>query len=197
MSEVDSMPPSSDSPSISVTAETAGPQPGVAYPLKVHYCGECTMPIEYCEYSGQLDKCRQWLNINLPELVDQLNLGVLDASQDEKKHQKRGGKGTSKTVTKTDKPATDKAPKQKITVQRAPRSKTKSVTVIKGLTTCGIDLKVASKFFSSRFACGSSVTGGDEIVIQGDVKDDLFDVIPEKWKQVSEDVIEDLGDQKR
>lgn len=48
---------------------------------------ECTMPIEYCEYSGQLDKCRQWLNINLPELVDQLNLGVLDASQDEKKHQ--------------------------------------------------------------------------------------------------------------
>lgn len=61
----------------------------------------------------------------------------------------------------------------------------------------GIDLKVASKFFSSRFACGSSVTGADEIVIQGDVKDELFDVIPEKWKQVDGDLIEDLGDQKR
>ena len=48
-----------------------------------------------------------------------------------------------------------------------------------------IDLKVASKFFGSRFACGSSVTGPDEIVIQGDVKDDLFDVIPEKWSSVS------------
>jgi len=29
------------------------------------------------------------------------------------------------------------------------------------------------------------VTGDDEIVIQGDVKDDLFEVIPEKWPQVS------------
>ena len=47
-----------------------------------------------------------------------------------------------------------------------------------------IDLKVASKFFGGRFACGSSVTGEDEIVIQGDVKDDLFDVLVEKWPQV-------------
>ena len=47
-----------------------------------------------------------------------------------------------------------------------------------------IDLKKASKFFGSRFACGSSVTGDDEIVIQGDVKDDLWDVIPEKWLAV-------------
>ena len=48
-----------------------------------------------------------------------------------------------------------------------------------------IDLKVASKFFGSRFACGSSVTGDDEIVIQGDVKDDLFDILLEKWPMVS------------
>lgn len=43
---------------------------------------------------------------------------------------------------------------------------------------------MAAKFFGTRFACGSSVTGEDEIVIQGDVKDDLFDVIPEKWPEV-------------
>lgn len=60
-----------------------------------------------------------------------------------------------------------------------------------------IDLKVAAKFFGTKFACGSSVTGDDEIVIQGDVKDELFDVIPEKWSEIDEDVIEDLGDQKR
>lgn len=30
------------------------------------------------------------------------------------------------------------------------------------------------------------MTGDDEIVIQGDVKDDLFEVIPEKWPQVIE-----------
>ena len=28
------------------------------------------------------------------------------------------------------------------------------------------------------------MTGDDEIVIQGDVKDDLWDVIPEKWPEV-------------
>lgn len=60
-----------------------------------------------------------------------------------------------------------------------------------------IDLKVAAKFFGTRFACGSSVTGDDEIVIQGDVKDDLFDYIPEKWPEIDEDSIDDLGDQKR
>lgn len=60
-----------------------------------------------------------------------------------------------------------------------------------------IDLKVAAKFFGSKFACGSSVTGDDEIVIQGDVKDDLFDVIPDKWPEIDPDFIEDLGDQKR
>lgn len=28
------------------------------------------------------------------------------------------------------------------------------------------------------------MTGDDEIVIQGDVSDDLFDFLPEKWPQV-------------
>lgn len=97
--------------------------------------------------------------------------------------------------------------------------------MLKNLLFTDIDLKVAAKFFGSKFACGSSVTGDDEIVIQGDVKDDLFEVIPEKWPQVSferrrkavrcksgkflfltenpvlfqidEDSIDDLGDQKR
>lgn len=45
-------------------------------------------------------------------------------------------------------------------------------------------MKAASKFLGGRFACGASVTGDDEIVIQGDFVDDLFDVLPEKWSQV-------------
>ena len=45
-------------------------------------------------------------------------------------------------------------------------------------------MKVASKFFGQKFACGASITGDDEIVIQGDFKDDLFDLIPEKWPEV-------------
>lgn len=113
-------------------------------------------------------------------------------------------------------PTTDQT--KKICVSRAPRGKKKSVTVVTGLNSygesslsnpskpnknpfnwifSGIDLKLAAKFFGSKFACGSSVTGEDEIVIQGDVKDDLFDVVPEKWPEIDEDNIEDLGDLKR
>jgi len=69
--------------------------------------------------------------------------------------------------------------------------------VVTGLLTYDIDLKEAAKFFASKFACGSSVTGSDEIVIQGDVKDDLFDLITEKWPEIDEDSIEDLGNVKK
>ncbi len=49
----------------------------------------------------------------------------------------------------------------------------------------GIDLKKASKAFAQRFSCGSSVTGDDEIVIQGDVSDDVINFIQGKWSEVS------------
>ena len=48
-----------------------------------------------------------------------------------------------------------------------------------------IDLKKASKSFAQHFSCGSSVTGEDEIVIQGDVTDDVIDFIQEKWPEVN------------
>jgi density-regulated protein DRP1 len=45
----------------------------------------------------------------------------------------------------------------------------------------GIDLKKASKQFSSKFATGSSVTknaqGLEEIVVQGDVSDEILEMI--------------------
>ncbi|KAF5293779.1 hypothetical protein FQA39_LY03264 [Lamprigera yunnana] len=131
-----------------------GPKQGVNYPIDVLYCGNCSMPIEYCEYYPEYERCKQWLERNLPtefEKIKVIDDSAEGAGDEEKKRQKRGG----------------------------------------------IDLKVAAKFFGTKFACGSSVTGDDEIVIQGDVKDDLFDVIPEKWPEIDEDLIEDLGDQKR
>ncbi|KAK0417332.1 hypothetical protein QR680_012948 [Steinernema hermaphroditum] len=148
---------------------------------------------EYCEYSGKPDKCRVWLEKNLPSMIEGIDVTKTgeETPEEEKKHQKRGGKGS--------KPEKEKSSKveKKVTVQRAPRGKNKSVTVIKGLGTFDVNLKEAAKIFSKKFACSSSVTGADEIVVQGDVKDDLFDLIPEKWPEVDEDLIEDLGDQKR
>lgn len=46
--------------------------------------------------------------------------------------------------------------------------------MIQGLATFDIDLKEASKLFGHKFACGSSVTGKDEIVIQGEKRSFLF-----------------------
>lgn len=171
-----------------------GPQPGVTYPLQVLYCGNCSLPIEYCEYHPQYDKCKQWLERNLPDEFEKVvklsGGGSEEDGGEEKKRQKRGGKGIVKAKKKED------GPKQ-VCISRAPRGKKKSVTVVTGLNSFNIDLKVASKFFGTKFACGSSVTGDDEIVIQGDVKDELLSVIPEKWPEIDEDLIEDLGDLKR
>ncbi|KAG5453028.1 Density-regulated protein [Clonorchis sinensis] len=166
------------------------PVPGVEYPLTVAYCGECTMPIEYCEFSSAPDKCRSWMEKNLPEEFERLTAcdGAPPAEAPAKGRQVRGGKGS----------APRKPAKQKITVFKTSRGKKKFTTSVVGLSTFGIELKVASKVFGQKFATGSSVTGnGDEIVIQGDVKDEIIDLLTEKWPEIDEDSIEDLGEMKR
>jgi len=100
----------------------SGPQPGVSYPLKVIYCGECSLPCEYCENGPTAEKCKEWMKKNLPDLFAQLNPPSADgsandgASGEEKKPQKRGGKGLQKVVKKE---TVDK----KISISRAPRGK--------------------------------------------------------------------------
>ena len=59
------------------------------------------------------------------------------------------------------------------------------MTIITGLAANDIDLEVAKKFFAQRFSCGCSKGEVDELIIQGDVVDNLFDVIPEKFPQVN------------
>lgn len=46
------------------------------------------MPIEYCEYSGKAEKCKQWLEKNLPELMDKVLIeDETNKNSDDKKHQ--------------------------------------------------------------------------------------------------------------
>ncbi|KAL4003731.1 density-regulated protein DRP1 family protein [Acanthocheilonema viteae] len=168
----------------------------VKYPLTVQYCGVCSMPLEYCEYSGMTDKCLSWLEANLPSEFEKLNLaGLKELTDGEKKHQKRGGKG-SKTINEKN-AAVKKNMVTKVTLQRVARGKNKSVTVIKGLASFDVDLKATAKLFAGHFACGSSVTANDEIVVQGDVKDEILEIIGTKWPFIDSHLIEDLGDQKR
>ena len=91
----------------------------------------------------------------------------------------------------------------KLCISRSQRTKRKSVTVVVGLKTFGkrldtvlvellplpvvtdIDIKKASKMFAQHYSCGSSVTGEDEIVVQGDVYDDIVDFVKDKWPKAS------------
>ena len=65
----------------------APPTADVSYPLNVQYCGACTMPLEYCEYSSCKEKCREWLEKNLPNLAGELSVTEGETTSDEKKHQ--------------------------------------------------------------------------------------------------------------
>lgn len=110
-------------------------------------------------------------------------IGLSVDGEEKKKRQTRGGKA-NKLIKK-------KTAEKKISIKRETRSKKKCVTIVKGLSTFSIDNKKAAKAFANKFSCGSSVTGDDEIVIQGDVADDLIDFIQEKWPEVEDDCIED------
>lgn len=140
-------------------------------PVTIDYCDHCTLPPEYCEFTD----CAKRIAANS------------DVESDQHKRQTRGGKAQG--------PKAKKQPEKKLEVFRSNRGKKKFVTVIVGMATFGVDLKEASKLFSKKFACSSSVTGPDEIIVQGDVKDELMELIPEKFPEI--DLIEDGGDQKR
>ena len=62
-------------------------------------------------------------------------------------------------------------------IKRSERTKRKHATHIQGLELFGVDLKKAAKMMASKFATGASVsktpTGEDEIVVQGDVGDEV------------------------
>ncbi|KAM8705643.1 hypothetical protein ACLKA7_010018 [Drosophila subpalustris] len=169
----------------------------VTYPLEVKYCGHCSMPIEYCEFYSEYDKCKEWLSKNYPEDYEKLMLREAeegnDANGGEKKRQKRGGKGLLRAKKES---CDDDAPKR-ICLTCATRGKNKRVTIVAGMGAFKIDLRAAAKFFGSKFACGSSVTSDNDIVIQGDVKEVLLKVIPEKWEEIPGNVIEDCGEGKK
>ncbi|KAF1445820.1 Density-regulated protein, partial [Pygoscelis antarcticus] len=185
----------------------SGARSDADYPLRVLYCGgnysanniHMTFLLQYCEYMPDVTKCRQWLEKNFPDEFAKLTVenspkqeaGVGEGQgtageEEEKKKQKRGKiKQKKKTVP------------QKVTIAKIPRAKKKYVTRVCGLATFEIDLKEAQRFFAQKFSCGASVTGEDEIIIQGDFTDDIIDVIQEKWPEVDDDSIEDLGEVKK
>lgn len=75
------------------------------------------------------------------------------------------------------------------------------MTAVQGLEAFGLDIKKVAKDFGKKFATGSSVTkvpgGGEEITVQGDLSDDIFDYVVENYKDVPEDNVECIEDKKK
>ncbi|CAG8508643.1 13624_t:CDS:2 [Acaulospora morrowiae] len=171
---------------------------------QVTYCGVCSLPPEYCEFGPTLDKCKKWLQEKHSELFHKLYSQIelveklANTSLEEKPNEvedKKKAKEAAKIERELQKKMTSK-----VIITRIARNKRKCVTSVYGLQNFDIDLKKAAKSFATKFACGSSVVknnqGNDEIVVQGDVSDDLFDFILETWKDVPEDNIELTEDKK-
>ena len=111
--------------------------------------------------------------------------------------QKRAAKDAQKKTAKAEaaeqKQATIMA-KSHVVIKRIERNKRKHVTSVSGLEAFGLDLKKVAKDFGKKFATGSSVSklpsGGEEIVVQGDVYPDIEDYILDKYKNIPNDNIE-------
>lgn len=76
------------------------------------------------------------------------------------------------------------------------------MTAVIGLEAFGLELKKVAKDFGKKFATGASVTklasGGEEIVVQGDVSEEIEEFLLEKWGEViPEDNIELVEDKKK
>ncbi|CEJ90725.1 Putative Density-regulated protein DRP1 [[Torrubiella] hemipterigena] len=173
----------------------------------VTYCGVCTLPPEYCEYGGTVKKCQEWLEANRKDMYDVIwSAEALEAAtaslsiEAQKRAAKDAQKKTAKAEAAEQKQA-DKLAASVVTIKRIERNKKKFVTAVIGLEAFGLDLKKVAKDFGKKFATGSSVTklpnGGEEIVVQGDVSDELEEFILEKYKEIPEDNIEFVDDKKK
>jgi len=149
----------------------------------VLYCGVCGLPPEYCEFGPDFERCKPWLIENCPEVYPELikkEGGAEDeAEAEDKKKQKRGGKG----VVRADKPK--KGGKEpELLISTSQKKGRKIVTTVSGLKAYGINPKDAASVFKKKFASGASVTKEGDVDIQGDLKREVLALIDEneEWK---------------
>ncbi|KAI9847200.1 MAG: Translation machinery-associated protein 22 [Sclerophora amabilis] len=173
----------------------------------VVYCGVCSLPPEYCEFGGTVKKCKEWLETKHPDMHDRLyseaavESAMSTLSVDA---QKRAVKDAEKKAAKAEAAEAREHEKKmtaKVLIKRVERSKRKYVTAISGLEAHGLELKKVAKDFGKKFATGSSVTktpsGGEEIVVQGDLSDEIYDWITETYEDIPEDNVDCIEDKKK
>jgi density-regulated protein DRP1 len=114
----------------------------------------------------------------------------------EKDSQKKAAKAATAEARRAEELASSK-----ILIKRIERNKRKYVTAVQGLEAFGLDIKKVAKDFGKKFATGSSVTkipgGGEEIIVQGDLSEDIMEFLVDKYEEVPEDNIELIEDKKK
>ena len=145
------------------------------------------------------------LGYPIPQLTpaaEALNANMASLSVEARKRaEKDDAKKTAKAAAAEQREAERKA-EAMVYIKRVERQKRKYVTVVSGLEQHGLELKKIAKELGKKFATGSSVTktpaGGEEITVQGDVSDDLFDWLEEKYGDVlpMDDNVECIEDKK-
>ncbi|KAK4459084.1 translation machinery-associated protein 22 [Cladorrhinum samala] len=174
---------------------------------EVVYCGVCTLPPEYCEYGGTTKKCQEWLEKANPALYERiwsaeaLEAATASLSIEAKERAAKDAKKKAAKAEAAEQKQAEKLSSSVVTIKRIERNKRKYVTSVSGLEAFGLDLKKVAKDFGKKFATGSSVTkvpsGGEEIVVQGDVSDEIEEFLLEKYKEIPEDNIELVEDKKK
>ncbi|KAK5072487.1 Translation machinery-associated protein 22 [Lithohypha guttulata] len=130
---------------------------------------------------------------------DTLNANLAALSLDA---QKRATKDAAKKAARAEAAAAKEAERKAeamVLIKRVERNKRKYVTVVSGLEEHGLTLKDVAKALGKKFATGSSVTktasGGEEITVQGDVSDDLYDWLLEVYgERIPEDNVDCIED---
>ncbi|KAG5012008.1 hypothetical protein JHK86_024269 [Glycine max] len=139
-------------------------------PVRVLYCGVCSLPPEYCEFGSDFEKCKPWLIQNVPDLYPDLLKEEKEADKVADKLQSTGisgaGDGAASSAPKQEE--VKRLPggkikkkacfdKQEVVIEKVVRNKRKCITTVKGLELFGVKLSDASKKLGKKFATGASV----------------------------------------
>ncbi|TKY72802.1 Translation machinery-associated protein 22 [Spatholobus suberectus] len=175
-------------------------------PVRVLYCGVCSLPPEYCEFGSDFDKCKPWLIQNVPDLYPNLLKEANEKEADKVADKLQGtgissgaGDGAASSAPKHEEVKRlpggkiKKKEKQEVIIEKVVRNKRKCITTVKGLELFGVKLSDASKKLGKKFATGASVVKGptekEQIDVQGDIAYDIVEFITETWPDVPETAI--------
>ncbi|CEP62667.1 Tma22p LALA0_S06e00914g [Lachancea lanzarotensis] len=154
----------------------------------VVYCDVCTYPLDYCEFSGKLKRCKVWVQEKHPSLYSKYyddaaveeTTSKLAASSIGDEREEKLEKDLKRLQSKQENREQRELAKKlssKVIIRREARTKRKSMVAISGLEVFEIDMKKLAKTFASKFATGCSVSKNaekkEEIVIQGDLADEV------------------------